>query len=204
MTVLKTVFVVIFALLWIYFLSVCHRAKLPGWYFVIGVVGSFFLLSIVFSGPLLDTVASVVSFPARLLGDLTEKYTAILGNGKLYLIFAKETVTFYTDADGSGFTELCIFISTVMFFKPYSVRERAFMMVIGGFAVILSTSFRILTVCLLTVALGEGYFYAIHNIVGRVIFFALNVVLYYSIFTRVHVKRIGIGSFDYAFTQSVE
>ena len=199
MSLLRIIFTVILAVVWVYVLSVCHRAKLTGWFFIIGAIGSFFLLNLLFYDVLPNALAIAVTYPTKVIGDITEQYIAELSNGRLYLFFKNGRYVVPMNVESSGFTELAVFVSSVVFFKVYSVSERIFVTAFGGILVILLTSFRILFACVLVSLAGADLFYFIYNVIGRLIFFALLVLLYYMIFTRIHVNRIEIGNFNYDF-----
>lgn len=45
--------------------------------------------------------------------------------------------------------------------------------------------------------LGTDYYYFAHTFVGRIIFYVLQVILYFFVFTRPQIKRTQTGGFTY-------
>ena len=45
--------------------------------------------------------------------------------------------------------------------------------------------------------LGTDYYYVAHTIVGRIVFYVLQVILYFFIFTKPHVLKMKTGDFGY-------
>lgn len=89
------------------------------------------------------------------------------------------------------------FISLLMFYELYTYRERIKMMIIGILTIFMSNVVRILVICLILYFGGNNWFYFAHAIFGRIVFYALTIILYFNVFTKPHIKRQRVGQFSY-------
>ena len=49
--------------------------------------------------------------------------------------------------------------------------------------------------------LGTDYYYIAHTVVGRILFYVLQVILYFFVFTKPHVLKMRTGDFAYNKTE---
>ena len=83
------------------------------------------------------------------------------------------------------------------FYAIYNVPERIYVGIIGTLYTLLTNAFRVAVICTMIHFLGTDYYYVAHTIVGRLVFYVLQVILYFFVFTKPHVLKMKTGDFDY-------
>lgn len=183
--------------IWLYILYVMKRCKLYYGYFAVGSFG-FFILSMVWIRPLvLEPLASVVAAIAGVFGDLTGTFTAFFKYGILLIYTDTASLTLQIDFECSGIIEILAFLSLLLFFSVYKVKERILVGVIGTILIILSNVLRIIVICELIHFFGADIYFVAHAIIGRLVFYVLSVLLYFYVFTKPQIIRTRLGKFSY-------
>lgn len=187
-------------LLWLYFLSVFIRGKLRYFEFIVGSVG-FFLFSMVIIQPyLLSSLRELVAAASGTLGRMLGIFHA---NESFHMLLIQpvntiEAVYLYIDYECSGIIEMMAFVSMLLFFEVYTWPERFILSIGGCIAIFIFNVLRILTISSIVYFCGSDYFFIAHTLAGRVVFYALTIILYYIIFTKAQVIKQKIGGFSYA------
>lgn len=89
------------------------------------------------------------------------------------------------------------FLSLLVFFRVYSVPERVIVGIMGVWYIMLANALRIIIICEMIHFIGIDVYYMAHTIVGRLVFYALSVLLYFYVFTKPQIIRMKIGRFSY-------
>ncbi|MBR3463926.1 MAG: exosortase family protein XrtG, partial [Clostridiales bacterium] len=97
----------------------------------------------------------------------------------------------------SGVIEISAFLSLLLFFSVYHIPERIYIGVIGTLYTLVTNALRIVIICFVIHFCGTDYYYFAHTFVGRIVFYILQVVLYFYVFTRPQIKRTKTGGFAY-------
>jgi exosortase family protein XrtG len=79
----------------------------------------------------------------------------------------------------------------------YSIPERIYVGLIGTVYTIVCNAFRLTIICMMIHYLGTDYYFVAHTIVGRLVFYVLQVLLYFFVFTKPQVLRMKVGNFGY-------
>jgi exosortase family protein XrtG len=88
---------------------------------------------------------------------------------------------------------MLVFTSLLLFF-PFGKPSRKLVYAVGGNVFIfLANIIRILMIVFVSRTFGADYFYIAHTLLGRLLFFALMIVLYYLVFTVTHLKNQHVG-----------
>ena len=101
------------------------------------------------------------------------------------------------DFECSGILEIMAFLALLAFFRAYSVYERVFVGILGTCYIILANALRIVIICVIIHIFGVSAYHVAHTFVGRIVFYALSVLLYFWVFTKTQIIRQKVGGFTY-------
>jgi hypothetical protein len=142
-------------------------------------------------------LARIVAALAGIVGDLTGAYHAFYKYGVIFIESFNDSITVRIDLECSGIIEITIFVSLLAFFRVYSIPERVYIGIIGVMYTIFSNAIRLTCICLMIHFFGTNFYYMAHTVIGRIIFYVLQVILYFMVFTKPQVIRTKVGSFSY-------
>jgi exosortase family protein XrtG len=182
---------------WIYLMSVLTRSGLAFWQYLAGAFGIFLILMILVRPWATVPLARAVAACAGVVGNLTDTFEAYYKYGVLFIQAPDGAITMHIDLECSGIIEISAFLSLITFFRVYTVPERVLVGIIGALWTLASNALRITIICLVIHFAGLDYYYVAHTFVGRIVFYLLQVVLYFYVFTRPQVVRMRIGGFRY-------
>ena len=194
---MKYIIAIIAVCVWLYLLWVTDRASLPFWHFILGAIG-LFLLMMFFVHPLLtEPLARAVAAVAGLVGKLTGTFSPFFKYGILFVQSAAGAITLQIDFECSGIIEIMVFLSMLVFFRVYTVAERVVVAICGVIYIVLANALRIIIICEMIHFGGLDLYYISHTLVGRLVFYALSVLLYFYVFTKPQIIRMKLGKFSY-------
>lgn len=194
---MKYIIAVIFLLIWLYLLWVTERAKLNFWHYIVGAMGLFLFMMIWVRPVMTEPLARAVAAFAGLIGKLTNTFSPYFKYGILFVQSAAGQLHFRLIFECSGIIEIMAFLSLLVFFRVYSVPERVIVGIMGVWYIMLANALRIIIICEMIHFIGIDVYYMAHTIVGRLVFYALSVLLYFYVFTKPQIIRMKIGRFSY-------
>ena len=183
--------------LWIWLLRVLRKAGLRFWRYLLGSCGLFILLMILVRPWLVLPLARLIAAIAGIFGKVTGFYQAYYRYGVIFIESVKGAITVNIDLECSGFIEISAFISLLFLYGIYNIPERIYVAIVGTLYMMLTNAFRISVICTMIHFLGTDYYYVAHTIVGRIVFYVLQVILYFFVFTMPHVLKMKTGDFGY-------
>lgn len=183
--------------LWVWLLRVLRKAGLKFWRYLLGSCGIFLILLILVRPWLVLPLARLIAAIAGIFGKVTGFYQAYYRYGVIFIESLNGAITVNIDLECSGFIEISAFISLLAFYGIYNIPERIYIGVIGTLYTMLTNGLRIAVICTMLHFLGTDYYYVAHTIVGRIVFYVLQVILYFYIFTKPHVLKMKTGDFGY-------
>lgn len=183
--------------LWVWLLRVLRKAGLKFWRYLLGSCGIFLILLILVRPWLVLPLARLIAAIAGIFGKVTGFYQAYYRYGVIFIESLNGAITVNIDLECSGFIEISAFISLLAFYGIYNIPERIYIGVIGTLYTMLTNGLRIAVICTMIHFLGTDYYYVAHTIVGRIVFYVLQVILYFYIFTKPHVLKMKTGDFGY-------
>ena len=89
------------------------------------------------------------------------------------------------------------FLALLVFFRVYAVAERVIVSICGILYIMLANALRIILICEMIHFGGLDLYYMSHALVGRLVFYALSVLLYFYVFTKPQIVRMRLGKFSY-------
>lgn len=182
---------------WIYIYYLMHKAQLKAWKYFWGACGLFFIMMVWVRPIMTQPLAEVVAAVAGVFGDITGMYTAFFKYGVLFVNAADGAITLQIDFECSGILEIMAYLALLVFFEAYKIFERIIVSVVGIFYIILANALRIAVICTIIYFNGIGAYHIAHTIVGRLVFYALTVILYFFVFTKAQIIRQKVGGFAY-------
>jgi exosortase family protein XrtG len=183
--------------LWVWLLRVLRKAGLKFWRYLLGSCGIFLILLILVRPWLVLPLARLIAAIAGIFGKVTGFYQAYYRYGVIFIESLNGAITVNIDLECSGFIEISAFLSLLSFYGIYNIPERIYIAVVGTLYTMLTNALRIAVICTMIHFLGTDYYYVAHTIVGRIVFYVLQVILYFFIFTKPHVLKMKTGDFGY-------
>jgi len=192
------IIMVLLFLIWAYIVWTCGRAQLKYQKFLIGSVGLFiflmFWLEPIASAPLERVVALV----AGIIGEMTGTFESYYQYAMLFISNGADPMSIYVSFECSGIIESFAFVSLLLFFEIYDLYERVVLSVVGVLTIFVSNVIRIVVISWMIYFGGNDIYYFAHSIVGRFVFYALSIALYFCVFTKPHIIRQRVGRFSYS------
>lgn len=193
-----TIFTVVCFLVWIYLLSVFTRGKLYFYQFIWGSVGFFVFMMMWIQPVAIRPLTNLVCSAAGVAGRMTGFYESYSEYSMLFVQHGSEAISLCIDYECSGIIEMMAYVSMLAFFRVYDWMQRIILSVLGCMMIFFANIIRLFVICTTIYYFGNDAYYIAHTIVGRIIFYALSVILYYYIFTKSQIVKQKIGGFHYA------
>ena len=192
--------VIICFILWLYILTVFHRGRLYYFKYLWGSVGVFVFMCIYIEPTLSEILKQYVTSVVGILGKLTGICEAFYELSVVFIPKQSEltAVSLYIDYECSGIIEMMAFVALLIFFEVYDIGQRIIISFVGCISIFVFNIIRIMVICAVIYQFGSGSYYIAHTILGRIIFYALTIILYYYVFTRQQIIKQKIGGFHYA------
>jgi exosortase family protein XrtG len=194
---MKYIIGAVFILIWIYVLGVLRRTGLQFWRYIIGAFGLFIFMMIWLRPVLVQPLSRIVAAIAGVVGTITGTFTTYFKYGIIFIESSVGSLTLNIDFECSGIIEIMAFLSLLVFFRVYTRKERVLIGIVGTLYIILANALRIIVICEMIYFGGVSVYYIAHSFVGRIVFYALSVLLYFYVFTKPQIIRIQIGDFKY-------
>ena len=182
---------------WIYLLTVFKRRKLEFFYFLSGSIGTFLFAFVLLGNIMTEILTTLTCFLTGLLGNALGIFKAYTTHSILFVENADGPISLYVDFECGGVIEILVFISLIFFFAVYNVKEKIGISLVGILWIIAANIIRLFSICLIINQFGNESYYVAHTIVGRLIFYALSIILYFYVFTRAQIRRQRVGDFGY-------
>lgn len=184
-------------LIWLFILHILNKSKLNFWHFLIGSAGAFILMLVFLEPVLTQPLARIVALLASLPGKIADMYSAHYKYGVIFVESSVGAISLKIDFECSGIIEIIAYLSLLIFYRAYTVYERFCVGVLGVIAMVLANALRITNICLMIYFGGIDTYFIAHTYVGRLVFYALSVVIYFYVFTKPQIIKQKVGSFRY-------
>ena len=169
---------------WLFILYVLHRADLRFWKFLWGSIGSVILLMVFVRPYVTMPLSQMVTALSGVVGSVTDTFDAYFKYAIIYVPTADSSITLQIDMECSGVIEIMAFVSLLAFFNVYDRFEKVVVGIGSVLLIMLFNALRIVIIC-----------ETVHF--GRIVFYALTVLMYFYVFTRSQVIRMKVGEFRY-------
>ena len=194
---IKAVIGVVLIVVWFYLLWTLNRSKLQFWHFLVGSMGLFIILMVFVRPVMTEPLAKAIVAMAGLFGEATGTFTPYFKYGILFVNAAQGAITLQIDFECSGIIEIMAFLSLLCFFRVYKIRERIGVGVLGTLYITVANALRIIVISEMIYYFGLDVYYIAHTIIGRFVFYALSILLYFYVFTKPQIVRMKLGKFTY-------
>ena len=194
---LKYVAGLIGLLIWLFILHILNKSKLNFWHFLIGSAGAFILMLVFLEPVLTQPLARIVALLASLPGKIADMFSAHYKYGVIFVESSVGAISLKIDFECSGIIEIIAYLSLLIFYRVYTVYERFCVGILGVIAMVLANALRITVICLMIYFGGIDTYFIAHTYIGRLVFYALSVVIYFYVFTKPQIIKQKVGSFRY-------
>lgn len=198
---MSVVLIVLSIILWLYILRVMRKSELHFWHFLWGSCGLFVLMMVILRPLLTQPLAQIVTAISGVFGTVTGMFSAYYKYGVILVQSPSDAMSLVIDFECSGILEIMAFLSLLLFFKAYRPWEKVFVGIVGAFYIVFANAIRISTICTMIYFWGVPSYYVAHTFVGRILFYAMTVALYFVVFTRTQILRQKVGGFVYGNNQ---
>lgn len=189
---------IVLIILWIYILSIFKRKRQPFFFFLVGSVGFFLFFFVILYSRVTSYLARMVCDLTGIVGKVTGVFTAYSSYGVLFIENAKAgPISLYVDFECAGLVEILVFLSLLLFFPAYRWFEKIWVGMLGVIGIIIANILRLSIIAVMIHFGGNEVYYIAHTIVGRFVFYALAITLYFYVFTRRQIKQQKVGEFSY-------
>ena len=182
---------------WLFILYVLHRADLRFWKFLWGSIGSFILLMVFVRPYVTMPLSQMVTALSGVVGSVTDTFDAYFKYAIIYVPTADSSITLQIDMECSGVIEIMAFVSLLAFFNVYDRFEKVAVGIGSVLLIMLFNALRIVIICEIVHFFGVDAYGIAHTYIGRIVFYALTVLMYFYVFTRSQVIRMKVGEFRY-------
>lgn len=193
----KKILYIAIAVLWIYILTIFKRKRFDFFFYVVGSVGAFFYSFFILQPVLTVPLARFVCLLAGKLGEMTGLYSYYPQYAILFIENIDGPISLYIDYECAGLIEILVYTVLVLFYPVYKWQEKVWIVPAGICWIMLANIFRLFVICGMIHIGGNEIYYVAHTIVGRIIFYALSVCLYFYVFTRSQIRKQRLGGFAY-------
>ncbi len=192
---------IVLIVFWLYILRVMRKSELHFWHFLWGSCGLFVIMMIFVRPVLTQPLAQIVTAISGVFGAVTGMYSAYFKYGVILVQSPFDAMSLVIDFECSGILEIMAYLSLLLFFKAYRPWEKVFVGIVGVFYIVFANALRIAVIATMIYFWGVPAYYAAHTFVGRILFYALSVALYFVVFTRTQILRQKVGGFVYGATK---
>ena len=179
--------------LWLYVYLRLKSSKVYTFAFIVGSIG-FFSIGILFFRDILEEIIVLAEL------KIISLFKIIFHNLDIYI--QNSTVIIKTDSvakaitlnyECSGLIESLVYSSIVFFYPIKNNYERFQKLILGNLIILGANILRIILMVVSVSFLGVKTFDIVHLFIGRMIFYAIIVALYYKILTQYHISQYKEG-----------
>lgn len=182
---------------WVYVLTVFKRKKLEFYYFLFGSIGTFLFSFMLLRDAMTQVLTRTTCYLTGLLGNALGIFKAYTTHSILFVENADGPISLYVDFECGGVIEILVFVSLILFFAVYNVKEKILVSLAGFVWIMAANIIRLFSICVIINRFGNESYYMAHTIVGRMIFYTLSIILYFYVFTRAQIRKQRVGEFGY-------
>lgn len=194
---LYLIFILLLFLFWIYILTVFKREKLTAFYFIWGTAGSFSFTFFFFKDFLANLLSDMLINTMKYISKIIPTYQVYSEYNTIFIDHNDAAISLFIDYECCGMIEAIIIICIILFFDAIDKKYKILFSFIGFIYTFLANIIRLLIVIQIIYLKGNQAYYISHSIIGRIVFYILNLFLYFYMITYPQIKKQKIGRFDY-------
>lgn len=183
---------IISMIIWIFFIKMFHDLKMTAFKFYFGSIGLFSILLFFFRSYLEHGFKILLYYSLLFLSNITHLfYLNTLSNVVINVNNLTFSINFSLQA--STFISMTVFTSLICFFPLLYFKKRIYLFFLGNILIFLINILKSFTVILLIKLFSAYSLVMDFDVIGKLIFFALIIILYYFIFTKAQIKNQKVG-----------
>lgn len=177
--------IILGAIIWLYGLSVLKRGQLTGFYFWWGSAGLFIILAFIFRPYFVWLISDLLTNTVGIFAHITHWFTVYPISNYIQMNAGNRTsVQLFVDYECSGVIEMLAYLSLVAFYPLYNRQEKILAGTGGALWIFAANIIRLMVIIMIVKAFGPSAIFWAHSVIGRLLFYSLVIVLYYSVFTQ--------------------
>lgn len=165
-----------------------YKKRLTYFGFLLGSIGGFIFSIYFLREPAYEAIAKILTTFLAFIGNATNSFVSYIHTSTVTVFRQTESLSIFISYECSGVIELFVFINLLLFIPMYKTAQKAKYLFIGISYIIGSNLIRLLYIIYSTKMMGNDFFFLNHIVIGRILYFALIIALYYVIFTKPHIK----------------
>mgnify|MGYP001556064424 CR=1 FL=1 len=182
---------------WIGFVIFFYQRKIWLFYYIIGTVG-FATLFVLLNRNLFHSdiflarsTAETLHFLTKLVNIPTQVFEEAPGLLLVMVVVQREGWTaLQIGVESSAILEISVLISLIIFYPGWSLRERGWRIAAGIALTWLANLIRMLIIVLMLHFLGKDVLVLAHTFLGKLVFFAMTIAIYWYLITLPSLKTI--------------
>lgn len=174
-------------------LRTLKNLKLNFFKFFIGSLGVFTIAMIFFMNPLDHYLGKIITTIMAYFADLSGGFEVYSKNALLLIDAKGGIVSMLINYECSGVIELLVYSCLVLFFPFVTKGKKLWAFIWGNVYIMICNVIRLLTIIMFVKWQGIAWYNISHTIIGRIIFFAMMIVLYYIVFTKNQLRNQKVG-----------
>jgi exosortase family protein XrtG len=165
--------------------------------FLAGSIGLFIFMMLLGSDTGEKLLENAVTQGLALIAQITGSFSVLAANSMVTVYHGAQAVSFIIDYECSGYIELMVYLSILIFYPLFNWKRKTLYSVLGGLFIYIANLLRMLLISYSIKIFGTTVFFLSHTVFARVLFFGLMVWLYYYVFTRQHIRKQKVGDLSY-------
>ncbi len=184
-------------LVWVALLVFLHKQKMHFYKFLAGSVGVFVFVMLLGSSIGEEILEKAVSWGMWALSGIMDGFSVLPSNSMVTVNHGQQAVSFIIDYECSGFIEILVYLSILLFYPLLSWWKKLMYAALGCLFIYAANLTRLLLISYSIRLFGTTVFFLSHTVFARILFFGLMVLLYYYVFTRMHIRKQRVGDIAY-------
>jgi exosortase family protein XrtG len=183
------IYCIIGIILWAMIAKYLHKNRIWIFYYTWSAVGLTIFAILALRGSTLEYwveqwIGVILHYVLSLLNIATNVSDKAPGTVLVLLALENSWTCIDIDIECSGLLEACVLMGLLWFFPAYNWLQRIVYTIVGLFSLFIINLVRLGTVVLVINFWGRDSLYIAHNLIGRLVFFGLVIVVYWYLFTR--------------------
>lgn len=184
-------------LVYIYVLNKLKKNNMSAFYFMVGSVGFLCITMLLTYEYLAVIISKLILTIMGWLSGLISIYDVYIDYNIIFINNAKASISLYMDYECCGLIEILALSSIILFHPLFDIKKKIVRLIIGFVWTCFANIMRLLSICLIIYNYGNDSYYIAHSVVGRIVFYAFTIALYYYMFSFGQIKRQRLGRFNY-------
>jgi exosortase family protein XrtG len=179
--------------LWVMIIILFSKTNMNFFKFLLGSVGFFTLGMILFLPYCQVYLNKMIANTLYVISVYTNYFKVYKADCVVSATTKTGIISILIDYECSGIIEMLVFTSLSIFFPFGGFIRKVTLTLIGNIYIFVTNIIRIIFIVFMTKSFGVEIYYLAHTLFARILFFGFMLLLYYSVFTKTHLKYQKVG-----------